>query len=219
MERGKSSNVDRIQGAGWAGMIGPALFVVVVTVEGWFRPNYNPVTQFISELSLGSRGWVQIINFIVLGTLLLLFASGVAAEFKNGKASKSGPIILGVIGILVFLSGPFVMDPANLPFEQMSWHGILHQLFGAFAFLLMPISCLVFWRRFRSDPNWRLLQHWTLLAGIITIGAVVLLRVGVTPPAPPSLLNQWIGLIQRIALVTFLVWIFTFALHLLRIRR
>jgi hypothetical membrane protein len=205
--------------ASWAGMIGPALFVAIFALEGWLRPGYDPTVMFISELSLGPRGWIQIINFIILGVLLLVFALGLAVELKSGKASKSGPITLGIIGCLILLSGPFVMDSAITPFEQMSWQGALHQLLGAFAFLLMPICCFVFWRRFRSDPDWRPLKHWTLLAGIIIIAAVLLLRVGTTPPAPPNVFNQWIGLIQRIALVTYLSWIFTFALQLYRLRK
>src|SRR5262249_37750539 len=83
--------------AAWAGMIGPALFVTVFTLEGWLRTGYDPLSMYISELSLGPRGWIQIANFIVLGTLLLLFVRGVADEFREGKASSIGPVLLTII--------------------------------------------------------------------------------------------------------------------------
>ena len=50
----------------WVGMIGPVLFVTVFTLEGWFRPGYNTLGMYVSELSLGPRGWIQIINFIII---------------------------------------------------------------------------------------------------------------------------------------------------------
>jgi len=46
--------------------------------------------MYVSELSLGPRGWIQIVNFVVFGLLFLFFARGVAAEFRQGKASKAG---------------------------------------------------------------------------------------------------------------------------------
>src|SRR6266498_1048155 len=98
----------------WAGMVGPAFFVFIFTIEGWLRPSYNPFEMYVSELSLGPRGWVQMANFIVLGILLFMFSRGVAAEFPKGKASKAGPILLAIIAISFFLSGPLVTDPGTI---------------------------------------------------------------------------------------------------------
>jgi hypothetical protein len=197
--------MDRKQLAAWAGMIGPALFVVVFTLEGRLRPGYDPRGMFVSELALGPRGWIQAANFVILGTLLLLFTGGVAAEFRDGKASKAGPILLAIIAISIFVSGFFTMDPASTPRSEWTWHGILHNLFGALFFSLSPVSCFVFLRRFWVDAAWRSLRWWTLAAGIIIVAAVVLLRVGPTqPPAPPNDFNAWSGLIQRTAPVTYL---------------
>ncbi len=81
----------------WAGMIGPAFFVTVFTVEGWLRPGYEPLKTYVSALSLGPRGWIQIANFILFGGLLFLFTRGVAAEFPKGKASRSGLTLLTII--------------------------------------------------------------------------------------------------------------------------
>ena len=76
--------------------------------------------MFVSALSLGPRGWIQILNFIIFGALLFVFSRGVAAEFPNGKASRGGLVILTTIAICYFLSGSFVMDPANTPRNQMT---------------------------------------------------------------------------------------------------
>lgn len=48
------------------------LFVTVFVLEGTWRPDYKPLRQPVSSLALGSRGWVQVTNFAVAGTLYLL---------------------------------------------------------------------------------------------------------------------------------------------------
>ena len=53
----------------WAGIIGPALFVGIFMLEGWVRPGYEPLKMYVSALSLGSRGWIQIVNFVGFGFL------------------------------------------------------------------------------------------------------------------------------------------------------
>lgn len=208
----KSSNKPVL--AGWAGMLGSAIFVIVFTVEGWLRPGYNWLSTYISELSIGPRGWIQILNFIILGTLFLIFTWGVAAEFREGKASKWGPILLAIIGFSFLVSGPLVTDVAGTPRDQMSLHGVIHGIFGALVFSLSPVSVFVFWRRFREDPDWKHLQSWTLIAGIITTVALILFTASAKQPIQPNVFTPWNGLIQRTVLVPYLVWIFTFAFHL-----
>lgn len=203
----------------WAGMIGAVLFVAIFMLEGWLRPGYNPRSMLVSELALGPRGWIQSVNFFLIGMLFLLFTRGVAAEFREGKASRAGPILLIIIGISLLASSFFTMDPVTTVREQMSLHGTLHNLFGALVFSLSCASCFVFLRRFRADPEWRPLQWWTLAAGIIMIAAVVLMAAGPTEaPVAPNAFNGWIGAIQRTLLVTYFAWIFTFAYRLRRRR-
>lgn len=200
--------------AGWAGMIGSALFVIVFTIEGWLRPGYDWRSTFISELSIGPRGWIQIVNFIILGILFLVFTRGVAAEFQDGKASKWGPILLAIIGFSFLVSGPLVTDVASTPRDRMTLHGIFHGVFGALVFSLSPVSCFVFWHRFREDAKWQHLQGWTLAAGIITTVAVVLLSAATKQPVQPNAFTPRNGLIQRMVIIPYLIWIFIFAFHL-----
>ncbi len=172
--------------------------------------------MYVSALSLGTRGWIQITNFIVFGLLLLLFTFGVASEFQNGKASKAGPLLLLITAIGFLLSGPFVMDPMGTLPSQMSVHGTLHGIFGGIVFSLMPVTCFVFLRRFREDQKWRFLQWWTLSAGIIITVGVVLLSIATKLPALQKSFIDWLGLIQRTAIVPYMIWLFTFALGLYR---
>jgi hypothetical protein len=215
----KKAFIDRSQAAAWAGIIGPALFVAVFTIEGWLRPGYNSLSTYVSALSLGPRGWIQIVNFIVFGMLLFLFSRGVAAEFPSGKASRAGASLLFIIAFLYFISGPFVMDPMGTPSLEGSLHGTIHGLAGGIVFILMPICIFVFLRRFREDPRWQPLQGPTVILGIITALAVVLFSIVSKSPTLVTIFKDWLGLFQRSLIIPFMIWVFLFGLRLFQYRR
>ncbi|MDF9749468.1 DUF998 domain-containing protein [Arthrobacter sp. ES3-54] len=198
--------------AAMAGMIGAVLFVSVFTVSGWLYPDYSPTRMFVSELSLGPYGWVQILNFVLTGALLLAFGLGLAAHFSIGAAFRAGPALIQGIGVSLMASGPFTTD-ASAVFQQASIHGVVHGIFGALVFTFAPISCFVFYRRFRREADWRSLAAWTLASGVVLTVGVVLLKIS---QQPGSGLFEWKGLVQRVILFTFMAWIFAVAFRLRR---
>ncbi|WP_427017648.1 DUF998 domain-containing protein [Pseudarthrobacter sp. P1] len=195
-----------------AGMAGAVLFVAVFTVFGWLAPGYSWTGMFVSELSLGACGWVQILNFVLTGILMLAFGRGLAGYFSTGAGSRAGPVLVQGIGVSLIASGPFTTDPSAM-FEQTSAHGVVHGIFGAIVFTFAPLSCFVFHRRFRSDPAWRPLAGWTLAAGVVLALGIGLLKIS---QQPGSGLFEWKGLVQRVVLITFMAWIFAVAFHLRR---
>ena len=209
-----STNQRRI--AAWAGIIGPVLFLTIFTIEGLIRPGYSTLKMYVSALSLGPRGWIQIANFLVFGMLLFAFTRGVAAEFQNGKASRGGLVLLTIIAACYFISGPFVMDPTGTPLNLTTVHGTIHGIAGAIVFVLMPVICFVYLRRFRIDPKWRSMWWWTLLLGTVSAAGSVLLTLFTKFPDLQNMLINWLGLIQRTAIIPFMVWVFIFGLESLK---
>lgn len=201
----------------WAGIIGPALFVAVFLLEGWIHPDYNPMADYVSALSLGARGWVQIANFVIFGALLFGFTRAVAAEFSNGKASRWGPILLTIISVGYLFSGPLVMDPTGTPLAEATIHGTLHGILGGIVFLLMPITIFVFLRRFRADPKWQFLQGWTLVLGTICAAVDILFTIVSKSPSLQADFTNWLGLIQRGVIIPFMIWVCLFALGMYRV--
>jgi uncharacterized protein DUF998 len=212
----KNMSARQRQLAIWAGLIGPALFVAVFLLEGALRPGYNPLSTYVSALSLGPRGWIQIANFLVFGALLLFFTFAVAGQFPSGKASRGGIILLAIIAVGYFASGPFVMDPMGTPLSAATWHGTLHGILGGIVFLLMPISIFVYLRRFRAEPRWHALAGWTLALGILCAVADILFTFASKAPSLQPVFGDWFGLIQRAVIVPFMLWVFVFALALRR---
>ena len=188
-----------------AGMIGTAVFTVSFVVNGFLRPDYNPVLNYISELAIGPIGWIQIVSFLFLGVSIILFSFGVRAAFHTGRASRAAPVLFLIIGISYILSGLFVTDPQAMFDNQQTPHGVIHGIVGALVFSLSAICCFVLWRRFRIDKEWQSMSVFSFVAGTVMTILIVLMKIG---QLHTGLLHDWAGIVQRCCLITSYVWIF-----------
>lgn len=201
-----------------AGVIAPILFVAVFTAEGLLRGDYSAMKNFISELSMGDRGWVQVVNFMVFGFLLSLFSLETLREFRRRKLSLTGPVLLFVISVSYFFSGPFVTDPDTIFTNQKSIHGIVHGVFGAVVFTLMPVICWVFLKQFRKQVDMKVLKNVTLVFAIAITLAVACFIYITKVPGSSSNVAEVRGFFQRLALVPFMAWVCYFAAFINRSR-
>lgn len=67
------------------------LFFLVFTVAGWLRPFYDPLRHPISSVEFGLQGWIQALNFIVTGTLVILFAWAVRSPVRSLGGGRTVP--------------------------------------------------------------------------------------------------------------------------------
>jgi hypothetical protein len=198
------------------GAIGPLLFIVVFLIEGATRADYSALRQPISSLSIGELGWMQRMNFLITGLLLLAFALGLR---RATRSMLWGPVLIGLVGIGLMGAGLFVADPFNgyppgtplVPLVR-STHGILHDLFGLPVFFGLPIACLVFRRRFarEGERGWAI---YSVLTGIGMLAFFVLTGMGLNQV--PGLVDI-AGLLQRFTLCIGLTWITLLAFRCLR---
>jgi len=204
-------NEFRRRVAVWSGMIGSLLFLAVFVAEDAFSPDFNWLSTAVSEHSRTPHGWIQITTFIVVGLLLVIFSRGIVEELRNVPGSRTGPLMIGIIGVCLILSGPFVTDPGGVVMGSSgaTWHGAVHGIVGAIAFTLMPLSCFVFYRRLRSQPAWSSFARWSLTVCFVIIVGIVLLKL-----AQLGVMHGLLGLFQRIVLVAYFCWIFALALRL-----
>ncbi|MBV8137159.1 MAG: DUF998 domain-containing protein [Deltaproteobacteria bacterium] len=195
----------------WAGMIGSLLFLAVFVAEDVFSQDFDWLSTAVSEHSRTPHGWIQITTFIVVGLLFVIFSGGIAEELRNVPGSRTGPLMVGIIGVCLILSGPFVTDPGGVVMSSSgaTWHGVVHGVVGAIAFTLMPLSCFMFHRRLRSQPVWSSFARLSLTACFVIIFGIVLLKF-----AQLGVMHGLLGLFQRIVLVAYFGWIFALALRL-----
>lgn len=199
-----------------AGVVGPALFVVVLLVEGATRPGYNAVRQFGSELELSSQGWEQVANFLMCGLLCIAFAVGLRWALRRGKGAIAGPVALVVFGVALIVAGIFKTDPGlgyppGVPaLPSPTPHGAVHALAGLFAFVSLAVACFALARRFAGDARWRGWAAYSIATGVVVVLSLVVSNV-------PSITSDGLtGLIQRIGIIGGWAWIVLLAVRLLR---
>jgi len=200
------------------GVIAGPLFVTAFLIQGAIRPDYNPLRHSISTLELGSEfGWIQSLNFIVAGLLMLVFAVGVRRMLRSEMRSTWGPLLIGLwavglIGAGIFATDPDIGYPPKTPYPiQDSMHGVLHNLSAGLGFPALVVACLVFarWFAVRRERGW---AFYSAVSGVVLLISVVLASYAFPRTEGLGLFG---GLFQRIAVVCGWGWLTALAIHLL----
>ena len=66
-----------------AGIAGPIIFAKLALVQSLLRPEHNPIAHRISALAVGPSGWVQNVNFLHFGLLMIAYAIGLHHEVSR----------------------------------------------------------------------------------------------------------------------------------------
>lgn len=91
------------------GVASAVAFVAVLGIEDARRSGYDPVDHTGSVLSLGDRGWIQIVNFLQMGVGVFVFAVGVYPTLD----APVGAGLLAISGLGMVVSGVFRPDPLH----------------------------------------------------------------------------------------------------------
>lgn len=141
------------------------IFVGIAILQMTTRTGFDIMRDPLSLLSLGEFGWVQVMNFIITGLLLLAGAIGFRRTMSTGPGMKWGPLLISLFGAGTVVAGFFPPDaafgfppgsPQGAP-VRLSTHGLLHGIGFDIAFLSLIIVAFVFARRYRlsSQRGWR----------------------------------------------------------------
>ena len=184
-----------------AGVVGPLLFTCTFFIQEAFRRDeFSPVAEPVSALEAGPNGWVQQVNFVVFGLMMLTFAIGLNRGVSPTRMGTLGPALLCVAGIGLFLAAAFPLreDAAGVTYDPG-----LHFMAGVTFFLSTSLALLALSGRLSKDSHWRGLATYAAACGALAfIGFVVLGRFAIPDGAP---LHDYAGLAQRtvLLLVTF----------------
>jgi hypothetical protein len=136
----------------WGGAVAGPLVLGVVGAQVVAHDTFDPRLHPLSSLSLGSYGWIQISNFIVVGLLVLGFATGLGRVLREGPGRTAGPVLVGLNGVSLIVAGLFLADPVNGYPEGMAdavtAHGVVHSIAPSIAGLTGLAGYIVFARRF-----------------------------------------------------------------------
>lgn len=204
----------------YGGLVGPLLFVVVFVLEGLTRPGYSAWRHYVSQLATGDGGWMQVLNFLVCGTLVLVFAVGLRHALKGSRGSIGAPLLMGLFAVALLVAGAFVTDPAlgypvGAP-QVHTVHGMVHGLAGLAAFSLLAATAFVMAWHFAAESRSR---PWAIYSA--AIGAlIVVCFIASTSVSVMDAHGTWpnapTGFLQRIAIIGGWTWIAMVALRLIR---
>ena len=132
-----------------AGLVAPFPFIALVILQGYLQPGYSHVVHPISALAALPLGWIQNINFYVLGTLMIAYAIGLHFSIRRAPRAAIGPTLVALSGVGLILSGVFPWRQENGAFIEPVGH-----VFGALtSFLGASIGHIVISRRMVRDPK------------------------------------------------------------------
>jgi len=204
------------------GALAPVAFVVAALIQGAVRPGYDPVRHFVSLLSLGEGGWIQIVNFVATGILVAGFGLGLRRQWPAGSGARWVPRLVILTGVGFVICGVFVADPAlgyppgtpaGLP-TGVSWHGAVHYLGAALIFLGLPAAMAIAARRAPSRST-RTGAAYSLASALLMVAGWI---AGFALTDPTGAIEV-AGLLQRIAVVAGFQWlVVTAVLELRRFR-
>ncbi len=187
------------------GAIAPTLFMATFFIDGGTRPGYDPSRNFVSQLSTGERGWLQISNFVVCGLLLLAGTVGLSRTREPRLATA----LIGANAVALIAAGVFVADPgrgyppgSHEP-PQSTLHSTLHGLASLIAFLSLGVAPLVVAAHTRSSRAWGV---YSMLSGIVVL-AFFAATVVVSDQNKSVASDPPIGVLQRISIVSGFTWL------------
>jgi len=203
------------------GVVAPIAFVVVLLIEGATRPGYSAWRMFGSNLATGPGGWMQIVNFVACGVLVMAASVGLAG---TSPQSRWGPRLVGVFGLSLIVAGAFVTDPgmgypAGTPLKPSgppSWHGAVHGVNAVVCFGAVTAAALVYCRAFARDRHTR---AWAIYSGLTGTACVLLFPAFLATSAMDqngTWHNAPTGLLQRIAIAVAWGWVSIVSLRSLR---
>jgi hypothetical protein len=152
---------------------GPVLTVTWL-VQGIVRDGYDFARHPMSLLALGEGGWVQTVNFLVTGMLVLMTARSLSVSLT----SRWAPRLTAVIGVSLLAAGLFPADPgAGFPAgapegtPDYTLVGVLHELSHLTVVIAWVVLCVVLRRRFKSlgDRTWARASLWIIPLTLLVV--------------------------------------------------
>jgi hypothetical protein len=171
---------------------GIRLFLVIVFILHFLRPDKNMLTCFVSEYGVGEYSWMMKTAGYSLTIATTLLLKGLLEKIK---ASKKSIISLGIFCVGFLLLTIF---PTDVPVVPPTPHGLVHALAALIALICVAISMFTWGADFKKHDNWKSFSKPSLYFGVISL---VLFIVHFASPVSLK------GLTQRFLLVWDISWL------------
>jgi len=191
------------------GLLAGPIYILVGIAQILTREGFDITRHPLSMMSLGDLGWIQITNFILTGLLVIAGAIGLRRLAQGDQRLRRGALLLGIYGLGVLGGGIFVTDPAlgfppgtpdTYP-QTMSWHGLLHFVFGQIGFLALIAASFVYARYFAKNN----IRGWAIFSALT--GGIFLFAIIATVATAGGDGSIWALLALYAAVVLAWIWL------------
>jgi len=193
------------------GTIGPIIFVIVFLIEDSTRAEFSPVRNLVSQLSLGDKGWINIINLVLFGVLIILFSFGIKYASKDNAGDIASPTMFMFLGIALIIAGIFVIDPGlGYPPNSepaFSISGLIHQVAGLIVFVSFTANCFISARKLGKETNEQGFKIISIVFGVIIPANWIIASTMVSLEYSGTLSPAPSGLFERVSLIAACIWI------------
>ena len=191
------------------GILAPILWAGAIIFCGSLRPEYNHLTQYISEL--GERGsstelMIRYAGFVPTGLMHLAFAAFLYVVFKGSRLAAIAAMLLAINGLARIGAGIFPCE-IGCAGPRLLLSQKLHSLSSGVGFFAL-IGSSVLWgvllRRYRSL---RWLSPYSIGSGILGLVFLMAMLWGAE-------LRRDTGLYERLSTGVLSLWVLVFAVRL-----
>ncbi len=188
------------------GMFAAIIYIGTVILGGLLRPGYSHISMAISELVADGAPNRPLLSslFLLYNALLTVFGIGLFLKVNSqpgrkisGYVGSIALILVGMAGILMELV--FAQEPGG---TATTFAGTMHFVMAGVASLGTMIAVLGIGLWFRNIPE---MKHYVVYS-IISV-AIIFVSGGLTGAAMANH-SSLFGLIERITILTFTLWIF-----------
>ncbi len=180
-------------------------------VASLLRPGYDQLTQYGSELAAGQNSIIMNANFVITGSLIIVFSFGLFTNIHAGKRPAIGSILLGVFGVGELVTAAFPCDPGCPLLISQSLSQSIHSVIAVIEFGSIALAPLLISLGLRRDNRWERYQSYSRATGLASVGLFLLFSVAILSSF------QYVGFLQRVFLAVPFIWIEILAIHLLNI--
>ena len=163
-----------------AGLVGGFLITATSFTLAFITKSFDITRHANSQLVLGEWGWVQTINFITFGCLMMVFALGIKRTI-TGAFGMGLAALVGAYGFASVIVGFNPTDPAFgfPPGTPVEYGGVaaasiqaqIHGISGLIGFSAIVVACFTFAAYFRSVGQ----KRWMLISLFVGLCVVLVL--------------------------------------------
>jgi hypothetical protein len=186
-------------------IIGVLCFAALVATLHFLRPDLNPISDPTSAYAVGPYSFLMTAAFFSMSVASFALVLGLYRRVAPPALSRIGLALLGAWATGVLIAMIFPMDADGAP---TSLSGTIHRTAGPLTFLYLTIGMILVSWAFRQDEKWRPFYRAALTLSFVMLAAFAATFLSFATD------SGTLGIAQRIALTTAVIWILLTAARL-----